>query len=477
MITISKKSDLCVFFNNTLQKNTTPAQKSKIEERSHMAALYQAKYTPNEIAVFSGRHINTVNRRMKRAKTDNSLKDLPRSGRPAVFTELIQLKITAFFCQATPLPGCNSVTLKWAAEYFNRDTSFLGCSAISSSSISRILRNNSLRPHLHKYFLQITDPDFFEIMPLIVNLYLNPPQNLFCFDECPGIQALKRVAPPLPPGEGKNGGKYSEPNYNRNGTRDLYAFLNVNTGTVFGKCTKDHKVETLIQIFREHVSSLPENSIIHYICDNLSNHGCHEFCRVVAEICSVEYPEKELDTKKKRQAWLQKEDKRIVIHFTPKHGSWLNMVEIWLGIMGQKCLKHNSFKTAEELVEFLHDFIMTWNEYFSHPFNWKYDGKGLHSKAVRILTKHILIENKHMEISFLCSQLELMLNLLEKHFKEVEIRDWVMLEKAVKDKRNYIESIIQNSDKPLIKRKSEELFPRLTDELENKLAGDIVCSE
>jgi len=48
------------------------------------------------------------------------------------------------------------------------------------------------------------------------------------------------------------------------GTTDLYAFLNVNTGEVFGKCTDNHKVKTLIQIFREHVSSFPDNSIIHY---------------------------------------------------------------------------------------------------------------------------------------------------------------------------------------------------------------------
>ena len=268
----------------------------------------------------------------------------------------------------------------------------------------------------------------------------NPPKYLFCFDECPGIQALRRLAPPLPLGNGKCEGKYSEPNHNRNGTRDLYAFLDVNTGIVFGKCTENHHVETLIQIFREHVLSLPENSVVHYICDNLSNHSCHKFCRVVAELCSVEYPEKDLNTKKKRQEWLKKEDKQIIIHFTPKHGSWLNMVEIWFGIMGQKCWKHNSFSSVEELAAFLHDFIQTWNKYFAHPFDWTYDGKGLHSKAVQRLITHIMIENKHMEISFLSGQLELMLNLLEMHFKQVGIKDWLMLETAIKIQQLWTES-------------------------------------
>ncbi len=459
-----------------IEEDISQTQKRLIKERSQIIALNHAGISTTQIAIFIDRHKSTVVRWIKRSEQNvGRLQDYTRSGCPPIFTDLTQIKITAFFCQTNLLPGCNSITLKWASEYFNQDLSFLGCT-ISTSSISRILRKHSLRPHLHKYFLQITDPDFFEILPRIINLYLNPPKYLFCFDECPGIQALRRLAPPLPVGNGKCGGKYSEPNHNRNGTRDLYAFLDVNTGIVFGKCTENHQVETLIQLFREHMLTLPENSVVHYICDNLSNHSCHKFCRVVAELCSVEYPEKDLNTKKKRQQWLQKEDKRIIIHFTPKHGSWLNMVEIWFGIMGQKCLKHNSFSSVEELAAFLHDFIQTWNKYFAHPFDWTYEGKGLHSKAVQRLITHIMIENKHMEISFLAGQLELMLNLLKMHFKQVGIKDWLMLETAMKNKKKYLESIIQNNDKPRVKKKAEELFPKLIDELENRLAEDIACA-
>ena len=289
------------------------------------------------------------------------------------------------------------------------------------------------------------------------------------------LQALRRVAPSLPTGSTKSGGKYSDPNHNRNGTRDLYAFLDVNTGLIFGKCTENHKVETLIKIFKEHVLSLPDDSVIHYICDNLSNHSCHEFCRVVAELCSVEYPEKNLDTKKKRQEWLKKDGKRIIIHFTPKHGSWLNMVEIWFGIMGQKCLRHNSFNTIEELAEFIHDFIQTWNKHFAHPFDWKYDGKGLHRKAVQRLITHIIIENKQMELSFLSGQFELMLNLLKNHFKQVTIQDWIMLEKAIEDKKDYLKTINKNSKKPRIIKKTEELFPMLINQLKSKIQENTLC--
>ena len=170
------------------QKEISQAQKKLIIERSQIMALNQGETSINEIAAFINRHSSTITRWIKRMQNDEGLKDRKRSGRPAIFTELIQLKTTAFFCQGNPLPGCNSMTLKWAAEYFNNlKPSFLGCT-ISVASISRILRKHSLRPHPHKYFLQITDPNFFEIMPSIVDLYLNPPDYLFSFDECPGIQ-------------------------------------------------------------------------------------------------------------------------------------------------------------------------------------------------------------------------------------------------------------------------------------------------
>ncbi len=452
-----------------------PVQGRLIEERINMVCLFRAGISFTEISFFTGRHVRTVKKWIARAMTITigtgdafCLQDYPRSGRPVIFTELIQLKITAFFCQTKPLPGCNSVTLPWAASYFNQNSTFLG-HAISISSISRILRKHSLRPHLHKYFLQITDPNFFDILPIIVNLYLNPPQYFFSFDECPGIQALRKVAPPLPAGQGKNGGKYSEPNHNRMGTIDLYAFLDVNTGKVFTETTENHNAETLIRVFKKHTTTLPDDATIHYLCDNLNTHSCHEFCREVAQICNVDYPEKELDTKKKRQKWLQKEDKRIIIHFTPTHGSWLNMVEIWFGIMTAKCLTYNSFKNIEQLSDFIHDFVNTWNEYFAHPFNWTYDGTGLHRQAVRRLITHISIENEHMELSFLNGQMALMINILHRFYKYVKINEWQLLANTIKEKKQFLEGIIQNSDKPRLKMNAQNTFQELQDFLEKKL--------
>ena len=456
--------------NTTAHAKSSRTQKKQIAERSRFIALAEAGVSLLEISVFTGRHIGTVRRWIKRMQTDIVIYDRPRSGRPPIFRELVQLKITAFFCQMNPLAGCNSITLKWAKCYFDRHPSFLGRS-ISTASISRILRKHSLRPHLHKYFLQITDPNFFEIMPLIVDLYLHPPDYLFSFDECPGIQALKKVAPPLPPGKGKAGYRYSEPNHSRNGTADLFAFLNVKTGKVFGECTGNHNSETLIRVFKKHIASLPEDAVVHYICDNLSPHSSPDFCRVVAELCSIEYPEEELKTKQQRQEWLRRKDKRIVIHFTPKHGSWLNMVEIWFGIMGQKCLKTNSFVSVDELSDFLYDFIRTWNQYFAHPFNWTYDGKGLHEKAVHRFVTHISIENRHMDLSFFSNQIELMLNLLSGYFERVALKTWRLLDDAITQNKPFLDNLIADSEKPKIKTKVEKNFPLLIEELKHKITS------
>ena len=206
-----------------------------------------------------------------------------------------------------------------------------------------------LKPHLSKYFLHITDPDFFPKLEHLIPLYKNPSENLFCFDECPGIQILQRLVPDLITDEMRK--RLEEFEYARNGTIDVFAFLQVKTGKVFAECRPNHQKETLIEVFEKHLKTLPKNEKIHYIMDNLASHSCYELCILIAKYSYIECPaEKNLNTAVKRREWLQCENKRIVFHYTPFHGSWLNMVEIWFGILNQKCLlkyfkKHHKYKT------------------------------------------------------------------------------------------------------------------------------------
>lgn len=293
-----------------------------------MIALHGSGIRIPAISWFLNRHSTTVRRWISRAKNNKTLQDLKRIGSPAVYSLQIKLKTIAFYCQVSPLPGCAGWSSRWAAKYLEAHNDILGC-APSHSTIRRSLNAHALRPYLHKYFLTITDADFFPKMDHVIDLYLNPPEYLFNFDECPGIQATHPLSPNLPAAPGKP--QYEDPSYKRNGTVDLLAFLNPKDGKVFGRCTDNHNTQTLIGVFKEHVATLPSDAPLHYIMDNLNTHFNEEFCKTVAALSNVHYSY--LKTGTERRQWLQSDNKRIVIHFVPFHGSWLNMIEIWFGIL------------------------------------------------------------------------------------------------------------------------------------------------
>jgi len=409
----------------------------QFQERSKIFTLNHFGVHPRTIAWFMNRHISTVNRWVLRLRDGKGICDQKRSGRPRIYTDATQLKTIAFYCQISPLPGCNSWSLRWAEKYLKKHDEILGCS-MSHSTIQRILKNHALRPHLHKYFLTITDPDFFPKMQHCIDLYLKPPEYLFNFDECTGIQAKCPLAPDLPVSADRP--RLEEFEYRRNGTRDLMAFLNPKTGEVFGKCTQNHNTQTLVRVFKEHVRTLPSHAQIHYIMDNLNTHLHNDFCAAVAELSGVTYAP--IEPGAERRKWLQKDDKRIVVHFVPFHGSWLNMIEIWFGILQKKCLKHQSFASVQILKEVMEEFIETWNQYFAHPFTWKYTGEGLHEKAVNRFNKLLLIESKQADITSLTKQLLLMCNIAKNYHKKVHKNVWDQLRNLFLEKKGYINSIV-----------------------------------
>lgn len=316
---------------------------------------------------------------------------------------------------------------------------------------------HALRPHKQKYFLQITDPDFFPKMEHIINLYLNPPEHLFCFDECTGIQALERLTPDLPVARGQVYRKEFE--YKRNGTSALMAFLRPATGAIFGRCTPNHNTQTLNGVFTEHVKQQPDDAVLHYICDNYSTHFTNDFCKTVAGLSDTEYVL--LETGKERRAWLQSDGKRIVIHFLPFHGSWLNMVEIWFGLLKSKCLKDGWFESVPLLRQAIYDFIKTWNTYFAHPFTWTYRGEDLHGKVVRRFIKLLQIESQQMNINFLIKQLLLMTNISQRYWMQVDNKDWQQLLNSITQKEFYIKDVIARNDKASKGLKAEQALTDL----------------
>jgi hypothetical protein len=376
----------------------------------------------------------TIRRWSHRIGEARDLLDKERSGRPPLFTEEMRLKVIGFYCQ-NPLSGCR-MSFSWAAQYLNDHLEFLG-RTISCTTILRILRSHGMRPHLVRYFLQITDPDFFPKMEHIISLYMNRPDYLFCWDECTGLQALEQVAPEL---KTDNGLKI-EFEYKRHGTIDLCGILNCNTGHVFGKCTDNHRKETLTAILEEHVNLQPQDATLNYICDNLAGHSTELFCQKVAELCNVHYPQY-LDRKEKRRQWLQSDAKRIVFHFVPYHGSWLNLIEIWFGILQSKSLKGLSFQSRAGLIATINEFIITWNENFAHPFNWVYRGTGLAEKVVCRFCSWLETENTTMTCKFLDKQFQLLNNLYQGYWDQVRRRHWRRLTQLIQEKKGYLATII-----------------------------------
>jgi len=441
-----------------------PLIKGRVRQRATIAALSMRGVDNRSIAIFTATHPKTVRRWVCRVEEGKSLTDAQRCGRPRHFSEAARLMTIAVYCQhSPPLPGVHLWSLRDAQRYFKEHPASIIGGPISRATIHRILLEHALRPHRRKYYLQITDPDFFPKMEHIIEQYCHPPQNLYCFDECTCIQALKRLTPTLPPAADQPA--LEDFDYRRNGTTDLLAFLNPATGKVYGQCTENHNRYTLCQVFSSHVRMHPPDAVIHYIMDNLSTHYHDDFCQTVAELSGVSYSH--LRTGAERRQWLQSQHKRIVVHFVPFHASWLNMVEIWFGILKSKCLKYDQFFSVEQLRQTIIAFIDTWNEFYAHPFTWSYTGAGLYGKAVRRFCRLLSIETDQMDAKFLTSQLLLMSNLAEKYLKLISQADWFHLVNLATEKGDYITNIIESDTRPRGQIKAREAYSRFAETVIN----------
>jgi transposase len=429
---------------------------TRVQRRTAIAAFKKTDLSHLTTAALTGAHPRTVGRWTCRVQQGRPLTDMPRCGRPRLFAESMRLTTIAVYCQqCPPLPGVYRWSLRQAHSYFKEHPESIGGS-ISRATIQRILAEHALQPHRRKYYLQITDPDFFPKMEHIIDCYLHPPENLYCYDECTCIQALKRLTPDLQAADHQP--VLRDFDYRRNGISDLLACLSPSTGKVYGRCTPNHDRHVFCRFIIDHIRTHPPDAVIHYIMDNLSTHYHDDFCQTVAELSTVQYSP--LETGAERRQWLQSEHKRIVIHFLPFHASWLNMVEIWFGILKSKCLNYDHFTSVEHLREAISAFIDTWNEFFAHPFNWSYSGEGLHAKAVRRFCRLLAIQTDQMDCKFLTSQLLLMSNIAEYYLQSIPAADWLQLLGLAGEKHSYITNIIETDTKPRRRKKAREAHDR-----------------
>ncbi len=210
---------------------------------------------------------------------------------------------------------------------------------ISHTKVHQILQERGLKPHLVKRFRSSNDPQFRQKMEDVVGLYLDPPENaiVFCVDEKSQIQALERSQPilPLRPGVPER----QTHDYMRHGTTTLFAALNVASGKVIGACRDRHAGTDYLEFLKLLARKTPAGTQLHLIVDNVSSHKTSEV-----------------------NEYLKSSGGRFVVHYTPTHSSWLNLIERWFAEVATKGVRRGSWTSVKELEHALLDFIRHWNK-------------------------------------------------------------------------------------------------------------------
>ena len=367
---ITLTNEEVLYLQSLTRQRTIQAQ---VVDRAKML-LYKAQGASNsDIAERLDVNINTVKlclSKFREGGVQRALFDDKRKGRPVEITDDAIAWIISIACQhPTDLGYAQELwTLKNLHQYIQNHAEGAGYSrltTITKPMVQKILNQSEIKPFKIKYYCEKRDPDFETKMHDVLVVYKqvemqfdengdiivstdSPMIHTISCDEKPGIQAIATTSDDLRPTEG-NSCVYRDYEYKRLGTLSLIAGIDLLTGIAIPVVSETHKSSDFICLLKKLDEMYPEGDVIRIICDNHSAHKSKEVQNYLAT----------------------KPEGRYVFVFTPKHASWLNLIECFFSKMTKQMLKGIRVKSKQELADRIYQYF---DEINKEPvvFHWTY---------------------------------------------------------------------------------------------------------
>lgn len=293
-----------------------------------------------------------------------ALNDLPRPGRKATITPEARIWVLSVACERPTNLGYAGETWTYSQMIKHlrahcQEAGYACLAKIGKGLLHEILAKGSVQPHRISYYCERRDPEFDAKMANVLCVYkevetmnAHPEAErktvTISYDEKPGIQAIRNLAPQLQPVPGKHPTIGRDAQYKRLGTVSLLAGIDLHDGLVFPLVRERHRSREFVELLTIFDKQYPPDWRIRLVLDNHSAH-----------------------TSKETQAFLLTKPGRYELVFTPKHGSWLNLVEMFFSKIARSFLRHIRVESKQELVERIYKGIAEINQ---DPvvFRWRY---------------------------------------------------------------------------------------------------------